>query len=119
VLANILQEFRGEIVVWSRLNHPNVLRCFGVTVDPLRILTEWMSNGQAMEYVRTHQDADRVGLVSSPDFATQEDELLYPLIAQLIDVAQGLDYLHSHGIVHGNLKQVGHLSTVHIPAYLY
>ena len=29
-------------------------------------------------------------------------------ITQLIDVAQGLAYLHSHEIVHGNLKQVCH-----------
>ena len=29
-------------------------------------------------------------------------------ITQLIDVAQGLVYLHSHEIVHGNLKQVCH-----------
>ena len=27
---------------------------------------------------------------------------------QLIDVAEGLAYLHSHGVVHGNLKQVCH-----------
>ena len=27
---------------------------------------------------------------------------------QLIDVAEGLTYLHSHGVVHGNLKQVCH-----------
>jgi len=26
---------------------------------------------------------------------------------QLIDIAHGLDYLHSHGVIHGNLKQVG------------
>ena len=59
-------------MVWAKLNHPNILRCFGVTVDPLQIATEWMSNGEAMRYVRENQDADRVLLVSFPTFNTRE-----------------------------------------------
>ena len=57
-----------------KLNHQNILRCFGVTVDPFQIVTEWMPNGQAMEYVQTHPDADRIRLVSPLTLAIQGDE---------------------------------------------
>jgi len=64
-LANIIQEFHGDVAVWAKLNHQNILMCFGVMIDPLQIVTEWMQNGEAMRYVQEHLDADRVLLVSS------------------------------------------------------
>ena len=51
--------------MWVRLDHLNILRCFGIITDPLQIVTEWMPNGQAIGYVQKHKSADRVGLVSS------------------------------------------------------
>ena len=51
--------------MWVRLDHPNILRCFGITADPLQIVTEWMPNGQAIGYVQKHKYADRIRLVSS------------------------------------------------------
>ena len=59
------QEFYGDVALWAKLDHPNILRCFGVTVDPPQILMKWMPNGEAMEYVREHTRVDRVSLVSS------------------------------------------------------
>ena len=68
---SIPQKFRGEVAVWAELNHPNILQCFGVTVDPFQIVTVWMPNGQAMVYAQEHQDADRVRLVGSPTLITE------------------------------------------------
>ena len=70
-IDNVPQEFHGEVAVWAKLNHPNILRCFGITVDPFQIVTEWMPNGQAMVYVQEHQDADRVRLVGSLTLVTK------------------------------------------------
>lgn len=71
-MANTLQDFRGDVAVWANLDHQNILRCFGVTIDPFQIMTEWMPNGEAMQYVRERQDADRVLLVSSPATNTRK-----------------------------------------------
>ena len=49
---------------WVKLNHPNILRCFGVTIDPFQIVTMWMPNGQAIRYIQERKGADRVRLVS-------------------------------------------------------
>jgi hypothetical protein len=64
------QEFYGDAALWVKLNHPNILRCFGVTVDQLQIVMDWMPNGKAIEYVQAHKHADRVCLVNSFTFVT-------------------------------------------------
>lgn len=73
-LADILQGFYEKVVAWTKLDHPNVLRCFGVTVDPFQMLTEWMPNGQVMNHVEVQNGVDRVRLVRSLAFATQAGE---------------------------------------------
>lgn len=63
-LISIPQELYGEVVTWAWLEHPNILPCFGITVDPFQVVTEWVPHGNVIEYVQTHPDADRVCLVS-------------------------------------------------------
>ena len=63
-MGNKSQGFRGEIALWVKLDHPNILRCSGVTPKPLQIVTEWMENGPVMEYVQNDKSADRISLVS-------------------------------------------------------
>lgn len=64
-LDDTSQEFRGEVALWVKLDHPNILRCFGMVPKPPQIVMAWMPNGQAMEYVKNNKSADRVPLVSS------------------------------------------------------
>lgn len=62
---SVPQGFYGDIALWVKLNHPNILGCFGITTDKPQIVMEWMPNGTAMDYVQLHKRADRVCLVSS------------------------------------------------------
>ena len=45
-----------ELQIWAKLNHKNVLSLLGYTVDGglyyLSLITEGMSNGTAMQYIR-------------------------------------------------------------------
>ena len=52
-------------MTWKALRHPNVLPLVGVTMADSRfgMVSEWMMNGNINEFVRTHDDADRLGLV--------------------------------------------------------
>ena len=68
-----------------------------------------MPGGTLPEYIKNNPDADRLGLVGAP--------LMYPFYAhprhQLSDVANGLCYLHSRNVVHGDLKGVRDCSESH------
>ncbi|KAF9645427.1 kinase-like protein, partial [Thelephora ganbajun] len=83
-LQKVAKAFCQEAVMWKRLNHPNVLPLLGVTIAPLQLISNWMSGGNLPEYLEKHSDADRIGL--------------------LRDVAEGLCYLHSCNVIHGDLK---------------
>ena len=52
--------------MWKRLTHPNILPLLGVTFTPLQLISNWMSGGDLLEYVKNHPDADRLGLVGIP-----------------------------------------------------
>ncbi|KAG9122239.1 hypothetical protein FRC07_001476 [Ceratobasidium sp. 392] len=75
-----------ELVVWSKLNHPNVLSLLGICVfgGEIGMVAEWMPNGHVTEYSIKHPEVDKIKLIS--------------------DIAAGLAYLHANGIVHGDLK---------------
>ena len=61
------------IVTWVWLDHPNVLQCFGITMNPLQVVTEWAPKGNIVEYVQTKLVAGRIFLVSPPYLSTQEE----------------------------------------------
>ncbi|KAF9645424.1 kinase-like protein [Thelephora ganbajun] len=80
----VAKAFCKEAVMWKRLDHPNVLPLLGVTIAPFQLISSWMSGGNLPEYIERHADADRIRL--------------------LCDVAEGLKYLHSCNVIHGDLK---------------
>jgi hypothetical protein len=77
-LVTVSKELYGEVATWAWLDHVNILRCFGITVDPLQVVTEWVPNGDILEYVRTHVNVDRVCLVSPFTFPVQVDNCSVP-----------------------------------------
>ena len=72
LLDDILQEFYGDVALWAKLDHPNILRCFGVTVDRPQVLMKWMPNGEAMAYMQECKHVECVSLVSSFTFIDRE-----------------------------------------------
>ncbi|KAF9644739.1 kinase-like protein [Thelephora ganbajun] len=77
-----------QAVMWKRLDHPNILLLQGVTISPssLQLISAWMPNGNLLDYIKKNSSADRLALVS------------------LSEVAEGLSYLHSRNVIHGDLK---------------
>ncbi|KAF9644343.1 kinase-like protein [Thelephora ganbajun] len=81
---NVTRMFFKEAVMRKHFMHRNVVPFLGAILNPPQIVSVWMPGGCLAEYVTTHPEKSRL-------------DLLY-------DVAQGLDYLHSHDVVHGDLK---------------
>lgn len=76
-----------EIVVCRNLSHPNILSFLGVISTealPLCIVSKWMQNGNISDFLRRDGQFNRRPL--------------------LVDIARGLNYLHSRDVVHGDLK---------------
>jgi len=86
--SEVMRSFCKEVITWKALRHPNVLPLLGVVISEKKfaMVSEWMTNGNTKEFVAARQDVNRLEL--------------------LVDVAKGLMYMHSQGMVHGDLKGV-------------
>ena len=88
--------------MWKRLRHPNIVPLLGITLEPLQLISAWMPGGELKDYITKNPDVDQLGLVGTP-------LLLHRITLthfQLSGIADGLNYLHSRNMVHGDLKGV-------------
>ncbi|KAJ7936915.1 kinase-like domain-containing protein [Mycena leptocephala] len=80
--------FCREALVWKDLNHLHLLPFIGIDGDSfpssLCMVSPWMEHGTVLNYIQDYGHANTDRLLS--------------------EIAQGLDYLHSHNIVHGDLR---------------
>lgn len=85
-----LDEFQQESAVMTGLRHPNIVLFMGVCIDPpdLCIITEFMARGSLYDVLQN----DKL-------------QLPFPLLRNMIvDVLKGLQFIHSAGIIHRDLK---------------
>ncbi|KAL0953745.1 hypothetical protein HGRIS_004935 [Hohenbuehelia grisea] len=82
------QKFCREALFWRHVRHPNVMPFIGIDSETfgssLCLVSPWMQNGTVLRYLKGN---GRDGV----------DKLL-------LEVAQGLSYLHSLDVVHGDLR---------------
>ncbi|KAF9643105.1 kinase-like protein [Thelephora ganbajun] len=81
-----IKRFYKEVTVWKRLNHLNVVPTLGAGSDiaELCAVSPWMPDGTLLQYLNKYPGANRVSI--------------------MIGVADGLSYLHSSDVVHGDMK---------------
>lgn len=62
---HIPQRFHEGITIWKTLHHQNVLSLLGVTTtgDQFTMVSEWMTNGNANEFIEAHPEVNRLELV--------------------------------------------------------
>ncbi|KAF7365347.1 TKL/TKL-ccin protein kinase [Mycena venus] len=90
-LDDILRRLKREVDVWSRLKHKNVLPFIGLCNDvgpspalwPF-LISPFYKFGHIGTYLKKHPSTNRRDLITG--------------------VASGLQYLHGHNIIHGDIK---------------
>ncbi|KIO26831.1 hypothetical protein M407DRAFT_234090 [Tulasnella calospora MUT 4182] len=81
-----LQAIEVEASVWKWLRHPRILQFLGIhaTDDSIYFVSPYAENGSLPLFVQRRPEVDRKRLV--------------------IEIAEGLVYLHQNRIIHGDLK---------------
>ncbi|KZV78287.1 kinase-like protein [Exidia glandulosa HHB12029] len=87
-----IKRLRREISVWKRLEHPNVnAMCglfLGLGVVPAMV-SLWCEEGDISRYLKVRSGDPNIGEIKT---------------TLMIQVANGLKYLHQHDIIHGDIK---------------
>ncbi|KAF7374433.1 hypothetical protein MSAN_00327400 [Mycena sanguinolenta] len=88
-LRKVRSKFCREALVWKELvHHPHILPFLGIEKNSfpssLSMVSPWMEHGTVLDYLEQHGHSN-------------VDRLLY-------EIAQGLQYLHSRNVVHGDLR---------------
>ncbi|KAH7888949.1 kinase-like domain-containing protein [Phlebopus sp. FC_14] len=92
-----------ELRIWAKLDHPNILPLYGIVdgYGPLpAMVSPWAENGTMTDYI------EKCNLN------------LKARLSLLLDIAAGLQYLHSLSIVHGDLTGSNVLIDANGRAYL-
>ncbi|KAJ1405448.1 Serine-threonine/tyrosine-protein kinase, catalytic domain [Sesbania bispinosa] len=89
--ARLEKQFIREVTLLSRLHHQNVIKFVAACRKPLVycVITEYLSEGSLRAYLHKLE---------------RKTISLQKLIAFALDIARGMEYIHSQGVIHRDLK---------------
>ena len=105
--GDAVQALEAELAVLSRMHHPRVLLLMGVCVDlpappaaysgQRALVTEWMARGSLHQVLHAQAGAEGAEALWRPETLSQQ-------LQCMLDVAEGMRFLHHAGLVHRDLK---------------
>lgn len=93
--AQLEKQFNREVSLLSHLHHRNVIKFVAACRQPpvFCIVTEYLSEGSLRAHL--HKLEDKTAHESLP---------LQELVKMALDIARGMEYIHSQGVIHRDLK---------------
>ena len=90
----------------EKVTHPDIVPFVGITMVPLQLVLEGMPKGALVEHLEETPEANRIGLVSSFSSLSVLPIMITLSPLKLLDIAEGLNYLHGSQVAHGKLSEV-------------
>ncbi|KAH6795415.1 hypothetical protein C2S51_036401 [Perilla frutescens var. frutescens] len=89
--ARLENQFTREVTLLSRLHHPNLIKFVGACRKPpvFCVITEYLPEGSLRAYLHKLE---------------QKTLPLPKLISMALDIARGMEYIHSQRVIHRDLK---------------
>ncbi|KAI3726958.1 hypothetical protein L1987_66765 [Smallanthus sonchifolius] len=106
-IQSLRAAFTQEVVVWHKLDHPNVTKFIGATMgsSELHIQTENGQIGMPSNICCVVVEYLAGGALKSYLIKNRRKKLPFKVVIQIaLDLARGLSYLHSQKIVHRDVK---------------
>jgi serine/threonine protein kinase len=99
-----------EALLWKPLDHPHVLPFLGLDTaaffDCMCMVSPWMQHGTIIAHLEsTNPTANHTLRLVSVGWASMT-KLMAEDCQKLCQVSEGLEYLHSKKIIHGDLRGV-------------
>jgi sterile alpha motif and leucine zipper containing kinase AZK len=91
----LTSKLRHELRVLSELRHPNIVRYYGIATDSTAILLVMELCGRGSLFAFLHSPVSNLSPISV--------QIRYSLS---LDIARGLEFLHSRGIIHRDVKSL-------------
>ena len=91
--------FTHEAAIWKGLSHPNVLPLYGASSasgePPWFFVSPYFQRGSIVKWLK--------GL-SADAWGALLDDASHGVLRMVHEIAEGMAYLHSQGVLHGDLK---------------
>lgn len=89
--AKLEKQYTREVTLLARLHHQNVIKFVAACKKPpvFCIITEYLCNGSLRAYLRKRE---------------QKPLSLEKLNSMALDIARGMEFIHSQGVIHRDLK---------------